>query len=330
MALMMVWTMGLVFGGIVGMATGVGAGVGVAFCANAVGAPTVNRTAAKIPTNRDFIPHERTPYADGSRVIRLASTVMLLRSTARQPLEVFMLRRSAKSAFAPDVFVFPGGTVDESDYAGDALLRVSGASAQRLAGIFRAERAPGLEDAEGGAIQEADRRALVSAALRELFEEAGVLLGADGCADAGPERLHAAREGVFSGKLRFSQALADLGTHLDAGGLELFSQWITPPGEGRRFNAHFFIARGDAQHAIADRVETHDEIWIAPKVALERFEAGSYAMVYPTIKHIERLARFDSVDELLEFARSKPILRIMPHMSAADGFTLPPDLEHAW
>ena len=262
-------------------------------------------------------------------MIRLASTVMLLRSTAFNPVEVFMLRRSAKSAFAPDVFVFPGGTVDAADYEDGALARIDGADDERLDAMFRAQRAPALDDPDGAAPAAGDRSALLCAALRELFEEAGVLLGATPLRAAGAE-LHAARSRVFANEITFAQALRDLEVRLDASGVELFSQWITPPGEGRRFNAHFFIARADGQHAIADRIETHDEVWIAPQTALERFEAGSYAMVYPTIKHIERLAQFDSVDALLDFAKSKPIVRIMPNTTAGEGFALPQELEHAW
>ena len=254
---------------------------------------------------------------------------MLLRSTAHNPVEVFMLRRSAKSAFAPDVFVFPGGTVDAADYEDGALARVDGLDDGRLDALFRAQRAAALDEPREAAPAKADRRALISAALRELFEEAGVLLGATP-PEAAPSAVHAARGRVFANEISFAHALLELGTRLDASGLELFSQWITPPNEGRRFNAHFFLARGDGQHAIADRIETHDEVWIAPQTALERFEAGSYAMVYPTIKHIERLAQFDSVDALLDFAKSKPIVRIMPHVTAGEGFTLPQELEHAW
>lgn len=263
-------------------------------------------------------------------MIRLASTVMLVRRTANEPVEVFMLRRSAKSAFAPDVFVFPGGTVDESDYSASSLDLLDGISNERLERMFRAQRAAGLDDPEQLASGDSDRRALLIAAFRELYEEAGVLLGATGVGEIDAQRLHEGRRKVFDGTVSFAELLRELDLRLDAGGIELFSQWITPPSEGRRFNAHFFIARADEQTAIADRYETHDEVWIAPKAALERYAAGTYAMVYPTIKHVERLAEFNSVDELLAFAKEKPILRIMPHTTADNGFTLPRALERAW
>ncbi|MFN2528113.1 MAG: hypothetical protein ABR584_05290 [Candidatus Baltobacteraceae bacterium] len=241
-----------------------------------------------------------------------------------------MLRRSARSAFAPDVFVFPGGAVDDADYEENAAGRIAGLDEERLARMYRAERAPLLDDTEDSNPTPADARALLVAALRETFEEAGVLLGVAGMAHVDLGALHRARAKLLGNETRFNELLESLDLRLDAGSLEFFSQWITPPSEGRRFNAHFFIARADQQHAIADRLETHDEIWISPKVALERYAAGSYAMVYPTIKHIERLARFDSIDELLAFARMKPILRIMPNTLAEHGFTLPGELEYAW
>ncbi|GAC1388722.1 MAG: NUDIX hydrolase [Vulcanimicrobiaceae bacterium] len=319
-------------GGIVGNVTGAleGAGLGV-LCANAADAATQNRTAAKMPTTRDFILQERIALIEGSSiVIRLASTVMLVRPARADNFEVFMLRRSAKSAFAPDVFVFPGGTVDDADYDPALLARFTGLDEERLARMFRAEQTPHLDDSGEGVLSVADARALMVAALRELFEEAGVLLGAGRIESVDATALHQARKTLFAGKQTFLQTLIELGVELNAGELEFFSQWITPPSEGRRFNAHFFVARDDGQQAIADRYETHDEIWIAPRIALERCAAGSYAMVYPTIKHIERLAQFDSIDDLMQFANEKQILQIMPHTTADQGFTLPSELEHAW
>ncbi len=244
--------------------------------------------------------------------------------------EVFMLRRSVKSAFAPDAYVFPGGAVDRADYEPELLGRINGLDEGRLARMYRAERAPLLDEATEATVSNLDARALLVAAMRETFEEAGVLLGVREMHHIEPGALHDERAKLLRGEGAFKDVLDSLDLRLDASELEFFSQWITPPSEGRRFNAHFFLARADAQHAIADRVETHDEIWISPKAALERFAAGTYAMVYPTIKHIERLAEFASIDDVLAFAKEKPILRIMPNTTATNGFSLPRELEHAW
>ncbi|MDE2483384.1 MAG: NUDIX hydrolase [bacterium] len=219
--------------------------------------------------------------------MRLAATVMLVRDARPGRLEVFMLRRSARSSFAPDAFVFPGGTVDPGDYAGDL-----GWPPERVAAEFRAvvpEQLPASEPPIGAE----DARALVRAAVREVFEESNL--------------------------------------RLDADALALYSHWITPPTEPRRYNTHFFIARAPSeQHGIADAVETHDERWIEPATALREHEAGRMHLVYPTIKHLERLALHGSVADALAFARSKPVVTIMPDRAPSEGFVMPNELEGAW
>lgn len=165
-----------------------------------------------------------------------------------------MTRRSSRSGFAPDAYVFPGGTVDPQD----------------------------------GEMPEALR----NAAVRELFEEAGV--------------------------------------RLDPAALVPFSHWITPPSEPRRYDTHFFFAQAPAdQIARADAYETHDGIWISPAQALERYREGSLHLVYPTIKHLQRLLAFASVDDVAAFARAKTIRTICP-ADDGDSFEIPAELEDAW
>ncbi len=211
---------------------------------------------------------------------------MLVRDGAHG-LEVLLVRRSSRSAFAPDAFVFPGGTVDPEDYA----TQLNGWAA-RAADEFRArtpDELPTTEDPVG----EADAVALVAAAVRELREEAAV--------DVAPERL------------------------------VLFSHWITPPTEPRRYNTHFFLAPGDEAATVsADAFETHDAQWIAPSLALDRYAAGEMHLIYPTIKHLERLAALVTVDDALAYARTKPILTIMPDRAPSEGFIMPSELEGAW
>jgi len=264
-------------------------------------------------------------------LIRPASTVMLVRAAqAAGGLEVLMLRRSASSAFAPDAHVFPGGVVEPQDSREEVLARIDGLNDARLARMFRAQPTALLDAPPLQPIRDADRAALVVAGLRELFEEGGILLGVPPTAAPDPRDLKKAREQLLRGSYDFARILQELDLRLDASRIELFSQWITPASEVRRFNAHFFVAPADRQAAVADHHETHDELWIAPKSALQQHQAGSFAMVYPTIKHVERLLPFGSVDELMRFAHEKPILRIMPDRSDADGFSLPSELERAW
>jgi 8-oxo-dGTP pyrophosphatase MutT (NUDIX family) len=145
----------------------------------------------------------------------------------------------------------------------------------------------------GGALDDADDDSLERAAVRELFEEAHVRL--------------------------FTAALVR------------FSHWITPPGEARRFDTFFFVARApDDQVARADEREMHDLRWIAPSDALAQHGSGTLHLVYPTIKHLERLAPFTDVDALLAYARTKKIVTVAPYALLVDGYAMPADLEGCW
>lgn len=263
---------------------------------------------------------------------------MLVRPARGKQFEVFMLRRSEASHFVPDVFVFPGGTLDRADITDQAFARARGIDSQTLREQFRAQLAPDFP-APFSTPAPKEAAGLLIAATRELFEEAGVLLACDAegnalsDADLAPlhDRLHAARRSVHGGELPFAQLLEDLDLYANARALTLFSNWITPPVFPRRYNAHFFVAQAvPDQAAVADAFETHDGIWIAPREALQHYQAGEFRMVYPTVKHVERLAEFQTAEALIDFARSKTIYSIMPDTPAEREFSLPPDLEFAW
>lgn len=145
----------------------------------------------------------------------------------------------------------------------------------------------------GGALDDADGDSFERAAVRELFEEARLRLPIDA--------------------------------------LVRFSHWITPPGEARRFDTHFFVARAPSdQVARADDRETYDLRWIGPGNALAQHASGALHLVYPTIKHLERLAQFADVDVLLAFARTKKIVTVAPYALLVDGYAMPADLEGCW
>jgi 8-oxo-dGTP pyrophosphatase MutT (NUDIX family) len=263
--------------------------------------------------------------------VRLAATVIL----ARPPFELYLTRRSASSAFAPDAYVFPGGTIEPQDASQAAADRTLGLQRERIDREFRAALSSDLACDEP-AIERAAARTLLVAALRELFEEAGVLFARtpdDVLVDArsiGSERIARERVGIREGTLTFAEFLDVHDWYADARALTLFSHWITPRSEPRRYNTHFFFAVAPSdQAAFADSVETHDGVWIAPNDALARYRRGELHLVYPTIKHLERLAPFDSVDAALTFARTKPVLTIVPNDAGAD-FEIPATLEDAW
>jgi hypothetical protein len=144
-------------------------------------------------------------------------------------------------------------------------------------------------------------------------------------------RLHESRALVQRGDLPFYEVLARIDAYANAAALALFSHWITPPPFPRRYDTHFFLALASPdQAAVADAYETHDGVWISPHDALEQCAAGTFRMVYPTIKHVERLAQFAGTRELFDFTRTKPIYSIMPDTPGERQFSMPPELEHAW
>jgi recombination protein RecT len=249
---------------------------------------------------------------------RLAASVIVARP-ASNGFELYMTRRSARSGFAPGAYVFPGGTIDEQDCTSAAKARTLGLHGERLA--------DDRVDVTGS---------LAIAALRELFEEAGILIAcaSDGtaigapamrAADLGSERLL-----VGNGSLPFAEFLQRHGWYADARALATFSHWITPLSEPRRYDTYFFFTAAPCEGAgEADAFETHDGLWLSPAQALERNRAGTFHLVFPTVKHLERLAAFDSLERVMHFARSKPIVTIMPATSQ-DGFDLPVALERRW
>jgi 8-oxo-dGTP pyrophosphatase MutT (NUDIX family) len=269
-------------------------------------------------------PEERRP--------RPAASVILARP-ASGGVEVFMLRRSSRSSFVPHAFVFPGGTLDPDDAGERVRARTLGLDPARLRTLFRASIPPELP-ADALPVDDALAPALLIAALRELFEEAGVALARTASGDAlGPaehERLAGARARLHSGDRAFAAMLEEHDWYADAAALHYFSHWITPPPEPRRYDTHFFLAIAPDQQALADADETHDGIWISPPEALERHRRGDFYLVYPTIKHLERIAPFGDVEALAAFARSKPVLTIMPAGSRFEEFGIPASLEDAW
>jgi 8-oxo-dGTP pyrophosphatase MutT (NUDIX family) len=233
---------------------------------------------------------------------RDASTVIVCRDTAAG-IEVYLLRRSSKSPGFPDAYVFPGGTLDEADYSPAARMRLSGR----------------WRPAEP---------AFTYAAIRETFEECGLLFSVE---PVEQEALRAARTRLLKGERSFGDMLAELGLHLDAQAIRYFSRWITPTVNPLRFDARFFVARApQAQVAEADELETYDGRWVLPADILAEVERAEIQMIFVTIKHLERIGGFASVDDLLAFAETKETVTIMPEVGPGPTFLLPPQFENAW
>ncbi len=235
--------------------------------------------------------------------VRDAATVIVGRDTS-EGLQVFMVRRNAGAAFLPDRYVFPGGRVDDAD-RDEATRRIHGSA--------------GEVDA-----------AYAMTAARETFEEVGLLF-ADSAIDVGA--LGELRRELHAGALGFGEVLERLDTAIDASQLRYFSRWVTPKAEiaTRRFDTRFFVARAPAdQVAEADATEVSDGRWFAPREGLAAQASGEINLIFPTIKHLERIAPYHTVEELLAFAGTKTIVTVTPEVQPGPKFVMIPELENAW
>lgn len=188
------------------------------------------------------------------------------------PLEVLMLRRHGGASFMPNAWVFPGGIAEQLDF----------------------------ELANGDHVN-----AMKIAAVRETFEEAGVWLGAP-LADADAQRQRLLSHGTTIREL-LATAPVDLGT------LVWTSRWITPVGVPKRFDTYFFLVQaGRDVVASAEQNEAVDATWIAPADALAKHAAREMQMVFPTLKTLQSLTGFASVDALLDSRRGAVIEPIEP------------------
>lgn len=248
-----------------------------------------------------------------------AASVILLRD-ADEGVQVFMARRHIKSDFAPDVYVFPGGKAEPEDAVpGTHLVNFA---TPRLAG----REAPPIGWA-----------AIYMAAIRELFEEAGLLLAvrSDGTlleqdSDGSVrDKYSHHREEVRAGRLSMRHLAKMEMLVYAADQLRLFSNWITPGILSKRFDTYFFVAGTPSGQVPvhADERELTDSLWITPSDALRRCEDGNFPLVFATERHLMALGRFQWVDEILA-ATNKPVHPICPRWVMEQGarrFLIPGD-----
>lgn len=263
--------------------------------------------------NNSIIPFDRLPDGFAQSLEeppavpaepRPAATIVLMRDGA-ESLEILLMRRNRNSGFVPGAYVFPGGRVDQSDGESASATLVDGLtpeqSAERLA----------LEDPAGA-------MAYYMAALREAFEETGILVGVlpDGSSPlsaADDKDIDAVRNRLMMDQLSFSDALTELNCRVEGDAIEYIAHWITPIPEPRRYDTRFFAARVPRNTtAIVDPREMTDAIWIAPGEALRRCDEGTLPMVFPTIKTIEELEAYVTVDQALDGFGSEPVRTILP------------------
>ncbi len=218
-----------------------------------------------------------------------AATVLLLRDSP-QGIEVLMTRRSMSASFAPGAYVFPGGGIDEADAQAPAARRPT---------------------------QSELHLTQANAAIRESFEELGVLLArrSDGT-PAGPGDIAA-----LDRQAPFIEQCRSRGLTLAADQVFVLAHWITDRDLPRRFDVPFLVARMPAdQVPVADEAEQFEPVWVRPIDALARHKAGQFFMIFPTIRTLERLQDFYSVEAVLHAcAGEQPLWTSCPRAGLLAG-----------
>lgn len=241
--------------------------------------------------------------APNHAVAHPAATVMLLRNGAAG-LEVFMVVRHDAIDFASGAVVFPGGRADPGDYE-------------------IAER-PELCPAVAGL--DTMQLALRVAAIRETFEESGILLARPRGSNAlvTGERLHeieaAQRAPLCQQRVRFTDILLAEKLVVASDLLVPFAHWITPSNQAKRYDTHFFLAVAPRdQVGVHDGTESVDSLWISPAAALEGVRVGRYKMVFPTHMNLTKLGRAGTADAAIAIARRSRIVTVEPVPLRSEG-----------
>lgn len=244
---------------------------------------------------------------------RPSSTVVLARAAVAEP-EIFMVCRHEASSFG-SAHAFPGGVLDAED------ARVQ-------------ENCADLTPADASARLGVDKDGLVYyiAALRELFEESGVLLADIGLLD---ENLAFARDSLNDGTLKWDDFVHRNELSLHCGDLYYFSHWVTPDAFKKRYSTRFFLAEMPAgQQAFHCGGELTDSRWATARELLAAGRRGDIKLHYPTVKTLESVARHKSMDALLDWGRSSVdwgITSMIPaviHRNGKQEIVLPGDRDY--
>lgn len=224
--------------------------------------------------------------------IKPAATILLLRD---QPtFEVLMVKRHHQIDFASGALVFPGGKSHAGDH--DPAW---------------AEHVLGWDEFD------AEQRAMRIAAIREVFEEAGILLAKrrDGSPITGEACPMDVRQAVDTGATAFIDVVRDLDARLDLAALTIFARWITPVMVPKRFDTWFYLVNApEDQLAACDGRETVDAEWIAPSEALRLAEAGERTVIFPTRMNLQLLAEAASAADAVARAEARELVTVLPQV----------------
>ena len=234
---------------------------------------------------------------------RPASTILLLRA-GQSAIEVFMMVRHYQIEFASGALVFPGGSVDPGDR--DIVDRSD------------------LYD-NGDGLDAATLQFRI-AAIRETFEESGILLARQQgsreliVGTRASEIAASYRTDLCEGKIPFSQIVTDNGLVLALDRLVHYAHWITPIGQPKRFDTHFFLAKAPPEQiGVHDGRESTDSVWVSPREALDGGESGRFKLPFPTTRNLIKLSKQHSVDAALEDARRSSVVTVMPEVMKDGG-----------
>ena len=225
-----------------------------------------------------------------------AATILLLRDEPE--FQVLMVKRHQQIDFASGALVFPGGKLHEGD--------ADPAWAEHCTGWTQFDEV---------------QRKLRIAAIREVFEEAGILLAhhrdrrlfEDSCEPA-------IRSAVDRGELAFLDVVRDLDVQLRLDALSIFARWITPPMMPKRFDTFFYVVHAPAnQVAACDGHETVDVEWIAPQQVLRLAESGERTVIFPTRMNVQLLAEASDASDCMRRAEERPLVTVLPRLEERDG-----------
>ena len=242
-----------------------------------------------------------------------AATILLLRD-GKNGLEVFMVVRNHQIDFASGALVFPGGKADEQDFDEALIPFLTGHDANR------------------------DMRAAQVSAIREAFEECGILLATDMrnqqmVSQIRLTELQSCREPLNKGELTLQEFLEGNDLALCCESLTHFAHWITPPMMPKRFDTHFYVARApEDQLATHDGYESVDSVWIKPKDAIDQEKEGKRTIIFPTLRNIERLGEAASVADAISRAEQQDVIPVLPWTEKReDGnyLCIPPEAGYA-
>ncbi len=238
------------------------------------------------------------------QAVRDAATVMLLRDTPR--LEVFLLRRHSRSSFMANAWVYPGGQLDLGDVHPENRDVICGVSPEEAGQMLRtpSEKAIGL----------------FLAAVRETFEESGILLVSKDSEAMDAAKRSEYRERLQNQKMSLLEVAQREGLRFDLAELAFFAHWITPVIEPKRFDTRFFVARAPGEQiAEHDSLETTASMWATPGEALDLARKSEILLAPPTIRTLEQISDFDSAGAALTWAKNEVPPCLIPHFDHLDG-----------